>query len=86
MQRRKPGTIGGFIGGGNYDANRGTASSSFSHWEDDTFVIETLRRHKGHEFTVVERIRLDGTHLVYKHEISGPGDKHEEREIIFEIG
>jgi len=24
----------------------------------DTFVTETLRRHKGHEFTVVERVRV----------------------------
>jgi hypothetical protein len=83
IQRQRPGTIGGFGGSGNYDPDRGSASSSFSHWDDDTFVTETLRRHKGHEFTVVERVRVDGTHLVYKHEITGPGDKHDEREIHF---
>src|SRR5215831_17434281 len=63
IERQKPGTIAGFGGSGNYDPDRGTASSSFSHWDDDTFVTETLRRHKGHEYTVVERVRADGTHL-----------------------
>jgi hypothetical protein len=84
-QRQKPGTIAGFGGSGSYDPDRGSASSSFSHWDDDTFVTETLRRHKGHEFTVVERVRVDATRLIYKHEITGPGDKHDEREIAFEI-
>jgi len=85
IQRQKPGTIGGFGGHGRYDPDRGSASSSFSHWDDDTFVTETLRRHKGHEFTVVERVRVDGTHLIYKHEITGPGDKHDDREIMFDV-
>jgi hypothetical protein len=85
IERQKPGTIAGFGGHGRYDPDRGTASSSFSHWDDDTFVTETLRRHKGHEFTVVERVRVDGTHLIYKHEVTGPGDKHDEREIAFEV-
>lgn len=85
IERQKPGTIAGFGGRGNYDPDRGSASSSFSHWDDDTFVTETLRRHKGHEFTVVERVRVDGTQLIYKHEITGPGGKHDEREIAFEI-
>jgi hypothetical protein len=83
MQRQRPGTVGGFGGGGNYDPDRGVASSSFSHWDGDTFVEETLRRHKGQEFTVVERVRVDGTHLIYKHEVTGPGDKHDEREVHF---
>jgi hypothetical protein len=48
-------------------------------------VTETLRRHKGHEFTVVERVRVEGTHLSYKHEIIGPGDKRDEREIRFDV-
>ena len=85
MQRQKLGTIAGFGGSGNYDPSRGTASSSFTHWEGDTFVTETLRRHKGHEITVVERIRIEGNRLIYKHEITGPGEKHDEREIGFEI-
>jgi hypothetical protein len=85
VQRQKPGTIAGFAGGGNYDPERGVASSSFSHWDGDTFVTETVRRHKGHEFTVIERIHVDGQRLIYKHEITGPGEKHDEREIIFDI-
>ena len=85
MQRQRPGMIGGFGGSGNYDPDRGSASSSFSHWDDDTFVTETLRRHKGHEFTVIERVRVDGRHVIYKHEITGPGGKHDEREITFDL-
>jgi hypothetical protein len=85
MQRQKSGTIAGFGGGGNYDPERGVASSSFSHWNGDTFVTETLRRHKGHEFTVIESIRVDGTQLIYKHEITGPDDQRDGREIIFEM-
>jgi hypothetical protein len=85
IERQRPGTIGGFGGSSNYDPDRGSASSSFSHWDDDTFVTETLRRHKSYEFTVIERVRVDGTHLIYKHEITGPGAKRDEREIAFEI-
>jgi len=85
MLRQRPGTIGGFGGSSNYDVDRGSASSSFSHWDDDTFVTETLRRHKGHEFTVIERVRVDGRHVIYKHEITGPGGKHDEREITFDL-
>jgi len=68
-----------------YDPSRGTASSSFTYWDGGTFVTETLRRHKGHEFTVTERIRVEDDRLIYKHEITGPGKKHDEREINFEI-
>jgi hypothetical protein len=85
IQRQKPGTIAGFGGHGSYDPDRGAASSSFSHWDGDTFVTETLRRHTGYEFTVVERVRVNGTRLIYKHEITGPGGKHDEREIAFEV-
>src|SRR5262245_53162551 len=85
MQRQRPGMIGGFGGSGNYDPDRESASSSFSHWDNDSFVTETLRRHKGHEYTVVERIRFEGQHLIYKHEITGPGGKREKREVTFDV-
>ena len=85
MQRQRPGMIAGFGRSSNYDPDRGSASSSFSHWDGDTFVEETLRRHKVHEFTVAERVRVDGMHLIYKHEITGPGGKHDEREITFDL-
>ena len=37
IQRQKPGTIAGFGGHGSYDPDRGAGSSSFSHWDDDTW-------------------------------------------------
>jgi hypothetical protein len=85
MQRQKPGTIAGFGGSSNYDPDKGVASSSFNHWDNDTFVHETFRRFKGHELMVIERIRLDGQRLIYKHEVSGPGGKREEQEITFDL-
>src|SRR6185369_4641518 len=84
-QKQMPGTIAGFGGSGRYDPERGVGSSSFSRWDGDTFVVETLRRHKGHEFTVIERIRLDADQLTYRHEIQGPGNKSDEREIVFQL-
>jgi hypothetical protein len=84
MQRQRPSTISGFGGGGGYNPDTGAASYGFSHWDGDTFITETLRRHKGHEFTVIERVRVDGQRLIYRHEIIGPGDKRDEREIIFD--
>ena len=44
-----------------------------------------VRRHLGHELTVSERIRVDGQRLIYKHEITGPGEKRDEREIVFDL-
>jgi hypothetical protein len=85
MQHQKPGTIAGFGGAGNYNPTKGVAHSSFSHWDGETFVTETLRRHKGHEFTVIERVRVDGQRLIYKHEITGPDNKRDEREITFDV-
>ncbi len=57
MQQQRPGTIGEFTGSGSYDAAKGVRDSSFRYWDGDTFVQETLRNHKGHELTIVERIR-----------------------------
>jgi len=86
MQRQRPGTIAGFASSGGYDPTKGAGSSSFQYWDGDTLVQETLRNHKGHELTIVERIRVEGERLIYKHEISGPDDKRDEREIIFDVG
>ncbi len=33
----------------------------------------------------VERIRIDGQRLMYKHEVTGPGGKRDERETNFEL-
>lgn len=85
MQAQKPGTIAGSGGGGNYDPAKGVGYSSFSHWEDDWYVHEVFRRHHGHALSIVERIRVDGRHLIYKHEVTGPGDKRDEREVVFDL-
>jgi hypothetical protein len=84
-QKGRRGLINGFAGRGNYDPARGSASSSTSSSEDDTFVAQTYRQHKGHELMVIERIRLDGKRLIYKHEVIGPGDKRNEREVVFDL-
>jgi hypothetical protein len=85
MQHQKPGTIAGFGGVGNYDPAPKTGYSSFSHWDGDTYVTEILRRHQGYAFKVIERIRVEDKRLIYKHEITGPGGKRDEREITFEL-
>jgi hypothetical protein len=64
---------------------RDLRASSFEHSESDTFVHEILRNHKGHEVTVVERIRVAGDRLIYRHEVVGPGDKRDEREVVFDL-
>jgi hypothetical protein len=69
----------------NYNPDTGVGSSSFHYWEEDTSVTETMRRYKGTELSVIERIRLDGQRHIYKHEVTGPGDKRDEREIVFEL-
>ena len=85
MQRQRPGTFAGYGGGGGYNPDTGAASYGFTHWDGDTYITETLYRHKGHEFTVIERMRVEGAHVIYRHEITGPGDKRDEREIVFDI-
>jgi hypothetical protein len=48
-------------------------------------MTETHRSVRGHELTIVESIRVEGEHLIYKHEVTGPGGKRDEREITFEL-
>jgi hypothetical protein len=59
--------------------------SSREGWEDGTYIRETVRNHWGHDVKVVERIRIEGGRLIYQHEVLGPGDKHDEREVVFNI-
>jgi hypothetical protein len=84
-QRQRPGTFSGFGGSSGYDPTKGAGASSFNYWDGDTYIQETYRHHKGHKLTVIERIRLDGQRLVYKHEVEGPGGKRDEREITFDL-
>jgi hypothetical protein len=45
-----------------------------------------MSRYKGTELSVIERIRIDGQRLIYKHEVTGPGEKGNEREeIVFDL-
>jgi hypothetical protein len=59
--------------------------AGFSSWDGDTYVVGTHRSVRGHELTIVESIRVEGEHLIYKHEVTGPGGKRDEREITFEL-
>ena len=59
--------------------------SSREGWEDGTYIRETMRNHWGHDVKVVERIRIEGGRLVYKHEVLGPDGKCDEREVVFNI-
>jgi hypothetical protein len=75
------------IGGGIMDwpQDQGTKLKSgywsFDHEDGDTLVGETRRYKDGHELAIVERIRIqDG-----QHEVTGPGDKRDEREIVFDV-
>ena len=59
--------------------------SSRERWEGDTLIRETMRNHGGHELRMVERIRIKGGRLNYKHEITGPGGKYDESEVVFNL-
>jgi hypothetical protein len=85
VAQQRPGTIAGFGGSRNYNPATGSRSHGMSHWEGDTFIAQTYRQHQEHELMVIERIRVDGQRLIYDHEITGPGEKHYQREIVFEL-
>src|SRR5262245_42617059 len=59
--------------------------AGFSRWDGETYVVGTYRHVRGHELEIVESIRVQDEHLIYKVEITGPGGKHEEREVTFEV-
>jgi len=44
-----------------------------------------MRNHGGHELRTVEHIRIQGGRLNYKHEITGPGGKYDESEVVFNL-
>jgi hypothetical protein len=83
--QQRPGTISGSGGSGTYNPATGSGAHGMSQWEGDTFVVQTYRQHQGHELLITERIRLDGQRLIYKHEATGPGNKRDEREIVFQL-
>src|SRR5262245_56063011 len=59
--------------------------AGFSRWDGDTYLVGTYRQVGGHELEIVQSMRVQGEHLIYKHEITGPGGKREEREVTFEV-
>src|SRR5215813_11822618 len=77
LAQQRPGTVGGFGGGGGYSPKTGSGSHGMHHWEGDTLIVQTYRQHLGHELMVTERIRVEGQHLIYKHEVTGPGEKRD---------
>jgi hypothetical protein len=79
------GTISAFGGSSNYNPTTGSGSHGMSHWEGDKLIVQTYRQHQGHELMVIERIHVDGKRLIYKHEVQGPGDKRDEREVVFDL-
>jgi hypothetical protein len=81
----RPGTLTSFGGGGRFNLPLRTGSSGMSQWEGDTFVAQTYRYHLGHELLITEGVRLDGQQLIYSHSVTGPGDKSDTREVVFEI-
>jgi hypothetical protein len=59
--------------------------SRMERWQGDTFISEVTRNHRGHQLQIVERICVDGSRLLYKHEVTSPGNKRDEREVSFDI-
>jgi hypothetical protein len=82
--RTKRRAVFGF-GGGSYDPARGSGSLSMSSWDGDTSMVLTIQRLQEHELMTIERIRADGQRLIYKHEVTGPGEKRDEREVVFDL-
>jgi hypothetical protein len=56
-----------------------------THWDGDTFMLLTIHRLQRHELMTIDRSRVDGQRLLYKHEVTGPGDKRDEREVVFDL-
>lgn len=47
--------------------------------------MQTYGQHQGHELMAIELIHIDGQHLIYKHVVTGPGEKRDESEVTFEL-
>jgi hypothetical protein len=81
----KPGTAPEFGGGSHYDSDRDSGTFSSNYWDGDAYVQETYHRHHGHPLAVIERICILGGRLIYKCQVRGPGDKRDEREVVFDL-
>jgi hypothetical protein len=87
----RPGMSGTGGGGGSCRTGSGgrieSGVFSFNRSEDGVMVYETHRFHKGHELTIIERLREseDGRALIYGHEVTGPDGKRDGREVVFRL-
>jgi hypothetical protein len=83
--------LGGGGEGGYSNASGGRMQNghlSFSHVEENSTVVESLRSYHGYEIAITERLRMsdDGKSLHYTNEIAGPGGKTQRQEITFDAG
>jgi hypothetical protein len=92
LEDAQVGEIGGMAFGGGtmkLPQDPGTPLKSgywtFDHEDGETLVVETRRYKDGHELAIVESIRNQDGHLIYKHEITGPQGKRDERDIVFSL-
>jgi hypothetical protein len=76
-ETRKPGTIGGMVGGGNMGIHESTpfGRQSFSYWDEKALVHQTLQMFDGQALEVMERLSFspDRTTLVCHLELSSGG-------------
>jgi hypothetical protein len=59
-ETRKPGTIGGMVGGGSMGTHEGTpfGRQSFSYWDEKALVHQTLQSFDGQELEIMERLSI----------------------------
>jgi hypothetical protein len=84
-ETRKPGTISGMGGGGQFGfhpEHGSFGSHSFHYWDDKALVYQTMRHFSGQEVEQMERLSFseDGKQLRYQQELSSGGHtvRHEE--------
>lgn len=59
-ETRKPGTIGGMVGGGSMGMHEGSPFSrqSFSYWDEKALVHQTLQSFDGQELEIMQRLSI----------------------------
>jgi hypothetical protein len=76
-ETRKPGTIGGMIGGGSTGTHEGTpfGRQSFSYWDEKALIHQTLQSFDGQELEIMERLSIspERTKLSCVFELSSGG-------------
>lgn len=76
-ETRKPGTIGGMVGGGSMGTHEGTpfGRQGFSYWDEKALVHQTLQSFDGQELEIMERLSIshDRKKLSFVLELSSGG-------------